>query len=200
MSLGHGWISSSNYVLRNLSVFVSAPCFSLCWPHHWGACSFLVAKLSPVSQVCVLLPLGIRWEGDHPFWAHTPFQQKWEEFSLADLRLHAISYPILVARVIQCSRWPGLTHMAILGPLGFISPLGNCNSFHWPSLGNRTIPDPVFWLARFRSCGHLGPLGFISSSRSSGPESGFSGAAKEGTDVRQAKPTPLRYRTSQQKS
>lgn len=55
--------------------------------------------------------------------------------------------------------------------------------------------DSVFWLASLGSCGHPSPLGCISPSRSSRPESGMWSPEKEGMDVGQAKPTALHCRT-----
>uniref|UniRef100_A0A8C2SE14 Spectrin beta chain n=1 Tax=Capra hircus TaxID=9925 RepID=A0A8C2SE14_CAPHI len=51
-----GDLATVNSQLKKLQfLFVSAPCFPLCWPHHWGTCSLLVAKLSLLSQRLVRL-------------------------------------------------------------------------------------------------------------------------------------------------
>lgn len=150
------------------------------------------------------ISLGTLWERKHPFWAHIVLQQKWEEFSLADLRSHAtFFYPILRATgdsVFSLARRESHGHS---WPAGFHQPLRKQQSFSLAQLRSYNHPWPhpcgqgisVFWLASLGSCGHRSPLGFISPSRSSRPESGMWSPEKEGMDVGQAKPIALHCRT-----
>uniref|UniRef100_A0A8C2SAM0 Spectrin beta chain n=1 Tax=Capra hircus TaxID=9925 RepID=A0A8C2SAM0_CAPHI len=48
-----GDLATVNSQLKKLQfLFVSAPCFPLCWPHHWGTCSLLrlVRLLEPLQE------------------------------------------------------------------------------------------------------------------------------------------------------